>query len=178
MTALQMLRIAAWKSARGLASLTLNDEDSIRLRTANAMDAIRPWRSTDVLRDPVDWAAWREAVARAVGWKQRQTGLLALDGVGYPMASAFLALLAPAAFPVIDRSAVHGVYGSPIGNYQTSLAYTDFARALAARGEYFPSARTIHELDQAVMTAAMNCSHHRRPCECLPFDQADFPTTV
>lgn len=123
MTALQMLRIAAWKSARGLALLTLNDEDLIRLRTADAFDAIRPWRAADVLNAPVDWDAWREMVAHAVGSKQGQTGLLALEGVGYPMASAFLALLAPAAFPVIDRWAVHGVYGPTIGNYQTSLVH-------------------------------------------------------
>ena len=175
MTALQMLRIAAWKSARGLASLTLNDEDLIRLRTADAFDAIRPWRAADVLNAPVDWDAWREMVAHAVGSKQGQTGLLALEGVGYPMASAFLALLAPAAFPVIDRWAVHGVYGPTIGNYQTSLVYTDFAQALAARRGCFATANTIHELDQAVMTAAMNCSHDLRPCDCLPFVPADFP---
>jgi len=124
-TALQMMRIAAWKSARGLASLTLNS---------------------------------------------------ALDGFGYPMASAFLTLLAPSAFPVIDRWTVKALYGAATGNYQRSLVYVHFAQTLTSHAVRFPWAKTIHQVDQAVMAAAMGCVHDERPCECLPFPVTRFPS--
>jgi hypothetical protein len=41
---LQMFRLAAWKSAQGLASLTLNSEDAIVSTTGEAITAIVPWR--------------------------------------------------------------------------------------------------------------------------------------
>jgi hypothetical protein len=157
-TALQMMRIAAWKSARGLASLT------------------RPWRDADVLVQDVDWIAWHEAAAMAIGSKRKGTGLLALDGFGYPMASAFLALLAPRAFPVIDRWTVKALYGAATGNYQRSLVYVHFAQTLASHAVRFPWARTIHQVDQAVMAAALGCAHDERPCECLPFPVTRFPS--
>lgn len=39
-TPLQMFRLAAWKSARGLASLTLNSEDAIVDTTRKAIAAL------------------------------------------------------------------------------------------------------------------------------------------
>jgi hypothetical protein len=175
-TALQMMRIAAWKSARGLASLTLNSEEAIRTWTESALSAIRPWRDADVLVQDVDWIAWREAAAMAIGSKRKGTGLLALDGFGYPMASAFLALLAPSAFPVIDRWTVKALYGAATGNFQRSLVYVHFAQTLASHAVRFPWARTIHQVDQAVMAAALGCAHDERPCECLPFPVTRFPS--
>ena len=69
LSALQMFRGAAWKSARGLASLTLNTEEAIASRTAAAISAITPWRETNVLRGEVDWHAWRNAAATAIGFR-------------------------------------------------------------------------------------------------------------
>ena len=174
-TPLQMMRIAAWKSARGLASLTLNDEAAIEIHTRQLLRSIEPWRNADVLHDAVDWAAWERTAATAIGSKRGRTGLLALDGFGYPMASAFLAVLAPTVFPVIDRWAVNGLYGSSIGNYQRAHVYTDFARGLVAHAKHFAEERTMHELDIAMMSAAMKCRHVERPCERLPFLAAAFP---
>ena len=108
---LEMFRLAAWKSAMGLASLTLNSEDAIVDTTRVAMGALADWRGVDVFSGEVDWTALRETAATAIGSKTDRTGLLSLEGFGYPMASAFLSFLAPGAFPVIDRWTVDAVYG-------------------------------------------------------------------
>ena len=65
--------------------------------------------------------------------------------------------------------------GSSIGNYQRAHVYTDFARGLVAHAKHFAEERTMHELDIAMMSAAMKCRHVERPCECLPFLAAAFP---
>lgn len=171
-----MFRVAAWKSAQGLASLTLNTEDDILKRTAHAIDAIRNWRNTDVLKERVDWDAWDDTVATAIGSKQANTGLLGLTGVRYPRATAFLAFLAPAAFPVIDKWTIEAVFGDAIyrthGRWERSIAYTHFTRELVNNRKYFPGCATVHDIDQAVMEAAMKCErqhrHASRPCTCYP----------
>lgn len=171
-SALELFRVAAWKSARGLASLTLNSEDEIHHRSASALQAIEPWRQIDVLIGTVDWVAWRATVVSAVGSKPDKTGLLGLHGFGYPMASAFLAFLAPTAFPVIDRWTVKAVYGADfvakVGQWHKSAAYTHFAQQLVNRRRDFPAAETIHQLDQTVMNLSMLCDHESRPCSCFP----------
>jgi hypothetical protein len=96
------------------------------------------------------------------------------------MATAFLAILAPKSFPVIDRWAVRAVYGHDSGDYHRSRVYADFTQELATRAApHYPNALTVHALDQAVMNAAMaaaqKCDHAVRPCECLPFVPAAFP---
>lgn len=176
---LQLMRIAAWKSARGLASLTLNREDEIKSRSADLLAAIEPFRDVDVIREQLDseeWERWRQAVATGVGSKQNGTGVLGLDGFGYPMASALLALLAPTAFPVIDRWTVKAVYGSASGNYQRSVVYADFTRHLVELASaHYPEAAHVHQVDQLIMNAAMDCKHDHHPCECLPFSPHVMP---
>lgn len=49
LTPLELLRVAAWKSAEGLAYLTLNTEDEIYRRTGEAMEFLRPWRGIAVV---------------------------------------------------------------------------------------------------------------------------------
>ncbi|MCX8495937.1 MAG: hypothetical protein ORN51_07120 [Akkermansiaceae bacterium] len=180
LTALQMFRIAAWKSARGLASLTLNSEKAIRGSTAAAITTIRPWRKSDVICGEVDWSDWLETVATAIGSKRDRRGLLALEGFGYPMASAFLSFLAPGAFPVIDRWTVQAVYGASVaskpGIWQRSSAYAHFAEQLASRRTEFPEAPNIHRLDQAVMNKAIGCKHGNRPCDCFRSWPVALPT--
>ena len=175
---LQMMRIAAWKSARGLAPLTLNSQDAIETRSHQLLEAIRSFRRVDVIRQPLhtdEWDRWRLAAAAGIGSKSLGTGLLGLDGFGYPMASAFLALLAPNAFPVIDRWTVKAVYGPTSGNYQRSVVYADFTRCLVSQAVHYPSADTVHGVDQSIMNAAMSCDHGERPCKCLPFAPSVMP---
>jgi hypothetical protein len=179
LTALEMFRVAAWKSAQGLASLTLNTEDAIASRTGAAIGAITPWRETNVLGDQVDWRDWRNGAASAIGSKADRTGLLGLEGFGYPMASAFLSFLIPKAFPVIDRWTVEAVYGAGVarrtGAWQQSRVYTHFAQELVQRQDDFADAPNIHRVDQAVMNRAMPCSHLGRPCVCYPYWPVDPP---
>lgn len=178
-SALELFRLAAWKSAQGLASLTLNTEEAIACRTSAAMEVIAPWRETDVLRSEVDWRAWSDTASTAIGSKREHTGLLGLEGFGYPMASAFLSYLVPAAFPVIDRWAVKAVYGSSVaqsaGVWHRWLVYAHFGQQLVNRQGDFPDAPNIHRVDQAVMNRAMNCSHRERPCACFPYWPVDPP---
>lgn len=176
---LEMFRLAAWKSAMGLASLTLNSEAAIVDTTRVAMGALADWRGVDVFSGEVDWTAWRETAATAIGSKTDRTGLLSLEGFGYPMASAFLSFLAPGAFPVIDRWTVDAVYGAPVARrpklWHRSLVYAHFAEQLVTRREDFPNAMNIHRLDQAVMNKAMTCNHADRPCDCFPTWPVEVP---
>ncbi|WP_310773394.1 hypothetical protein [Mycobacterium sp. Z3061] len=178
-SALQMFRVAAWKSARGLAPLSLNSEDAIASRSAAAISAIAPWRETDLLREQIDWDAWRECAATAIGSKPDRTGLLGLEGFGYPMASAFLSFLLPAVFPVVDRWTIEAVYGAEAAKkarlWHRSRVYAHFAQNLANRQNHFAGAPNIHRLDQAVMNLAMACRHHERPCRCYPFWPVELP---
>lgn len=175
----ELFRLAAWKSAQGLASLTLNSEDAIFRRTSAAMEAIAPWREVDVLRTEVDWDAWLNTAAIAIGSKRKQTGLLGLEGIGYPMASAFLSYLIPVAFPVIDRWAVRAVYGSGVAKRHTvwhrSVVYAHFSQQLVDRQDDYPDASSIHRLDQAVMNRAMSCTHGGTSCACFPYWPVDPP---
>jgi hypothetical protein len=178
LSALQMFRVAAWKSAKGLGSLTLNTEEAIAARTAAAITAITPLRETNVLQGQIDWDAWRVAAATAIGSKPDRTGLLGLEGFGYPMASAFLSFLAPAAFPVIDRWTVEAVYGASVARttvWHRSRVYTHFAKELVRRQNHFADAPNIHRIDQAVMDQAMACAHSERPCVCYPYWPIDPP---
>ena len=175
-TPLQLFRVAAWKSARGLASLTLNTEQDITDRTSGALDAIRSWKGVDVLRQEVDWDDYRQSVATAMGVKG-ETGLLALSGFGYPMASAFLAILAPEAFPVIDKWTVKAVYGRDLTiGLQKAAVYTHFARRLIEVAPSFDrELSTVHAVDKAVMEAAMEWDRQDAGYQPLPFEPVAVP---
>jgi hypothetical protein len=109
---LELLRIAAWKTGQGLGSLTINTEDDIEGRTRAAIDCIRPWRGKRIVAhdDLSMWHQWYETARSAIGEKAAGLGLLALHGVGYPMASAILDILDPEVWPVIDRWAIQTVF--------------------------------------------------------------------
>jgi hypothetical protein len=173
---LQLFRIVAWKSAQGLAWVTLNSEDDIALRSSECLEAIVNWRTKDIRDSDADWVNWEIVVRGAVGTKDPPKGLFGLAGVRYPVASAILSLLAPQAFPVIDRWAIKGIYGRQIRSFHTAWFYRDFTEQLVRISDRFPDCRTIHEVDQAVMNAARFCGHAERPCRCLPFPAAAAPT--
>lgn len=168
LTPLELLRIAAWKSAQGLAWLSLNTEEEIKSRTAAALEHLRPWRGTPMVgvTDEQAWAKWRNAAWSAIG-VHGDTGLLALSGVGYPMATAILATLDPETWPVMDKWAVTTVFGQrpggaalPVGRWQRADAYAAYARHLATAGnQCWGPGLTIHELDQRAMKASMKGGH-------------------
>lgn len=170
----QFFRVAAWKSARGLALLTLNSESEIAERTENAITAIREWRNTKILTERIDWEAWKLAVSTAIGSDADGTGLLGLAGVGYPRATAFISFLAPAAFPIIDKWTVKAVYGNDVygepKRWQRAVAFREFAKELVSNAVHFPACSTVHDIDQYVMNTAKRCEqkygHISRPCSC------------
>ncbi len=105
---LELLRIAAWKTGQGLGSLTVNTEHDIESRTGASMDCIQHWKGQRVvgLADQALWDDWRETARRAIGVAATRKGLLGLEGVDYPVATAILDVLDPDVWPVIDQWAV------------------------------------------------------------------------
>lgn len=164
LTPLELLRVAAWKTGQGLGSFTTNTDEGIRQRTSDALDAIRPWRGKPVssLTSQVMWADWREAARQAIGDAAADLGLLGLDGVGYPMATAILAILEPTVWPVMDRWAALTVFGRhpeggqwPNRRWQHAAAYEAYARHLTTHGAaaWGPDL-SVHQLDQKAMNLA------------------------
>jgi hypothetical protein len=163
-TPLELFRVAAWKTGQGLGSLTVNTEEEIQDRTRAALDAIRPWRDQSVsgLTSEATWANWRETARQAIGDAAVNSGLLGLDGVGYPMATAILAILEPTVWPVLDRWATLTVFGPrsaggvrPNRHWQHAAAYEAYARHLAVHGAAVWGADlSVHQLDQRAMNLA------------------------
>src|SRR5258708_4586718 len=115
LTPLDLFKVAAWKTGQGLGSLTVNTEEEIEARTRAAVDCLRPWRDKLVsgLADDAIWEDWRETARHAIGASADLSGLLGLEGVGYPMATAILDILDPGVWPVMDRWAVITVCPPP-----------------------------------------------------------------
>jgi hypothetical protein len=181
-TPLQLFRIVAWKSAKGLAPVSLNSEKDIELWTSNALEATSSWRTTNVLTDKIDWSEWEHAAGTAIGASKQavgaanKSGLLALDGVGYPVASAILALLLPKAFPVIDKWTILGVYGPKAKNWKRKVVYRNFTERLVEVAHHFPDCTSIHEVDKAVMNTVIDCPNEDERWACLPFDRISQPS--
>lgn len=184
-TPLQLFRIAAWKSAKGLAPISLNSEELIADVTAATLATIAPYRDVDALRDDVDWGAWESAAATAIGRSSKGrssagTGLLALSGFGYAMSTAFLSWLAPAAFPVMDKWTNLAVFGRGLGQrWERAAVYSVFAQRLgvvAPELVEWDTRPTIHQVDVAVMNAMIGCAHPRDECTCVPFSAVGLPT--
>ena len=180
-TPLQLFRIVAWKSAKGLAPVSLNSEKDIERWTSNALEATASWRTINVLTDTIDWNEWEHAAGTAIGASKeavgdsKKSGLLALDGVGYPVASAILAFLLPKAFPVIDKWTVLGVYGPGAKNWKRKVVYRNFTERLVEVALHFPDCTSIHEVDKAVMNTVINCPNEDERWTCLPFDHITQP---
>lgn len=113
---LELFRIAAWKTGQGLGYLTLNTERDITSRTGAAMASIQHWQGRWVvgLTDHALWDDWRETARLAIGVAATHKGLLGLEDVGYPMATAILDFLDPDVWPVIDRWAVQTAFGTQL----------------------------------------------------------------
>ena len=175
---LELFRIAAWKSARGLASLTLNSEVTIRRTTSEALERMDVLRTVDVVAGAVDWEEWTTLTRSVVGSKSAGSGLLGLAGVGYPMASALLAYLAPRVWPVLDKWTVLAIFGDDAGlRSQRAIAYAAFTRRLRELAPlHYTDCVTIHQVDQAVMNAIMGCQEPRDACSHVPYPPIPVPT--
>jgi hypothetical protein len=161
---LELLRIAGWKTGQGLGSLTVNTEHDIESRTRAAMDNIRHWKGQRVvgLTDQALWGDWHETARRAIGVAATGEGLLGLEGVDYPVASAVLDILDSDVWPVIDRWAVKTVFGTqrdgaawPTRQWRCAAAYVEYTRHLATEGaRRWGSDCSIHQLDVKAMKAS------------------------
>jgi len=161
---LELLRIAAWKTGQGLGSLTVNTEHDIESRTGASMDCIQHWKGRRVvgLADQALWDDWRETARRAIGVAATRKGLLGLEGVDYPVATAILDILDPDVWPVIDQWAVRTVFATqpdgipwPTRQWRCAAAYEAYARHLATEGaNHWGSDCSIHQLDVEAMQAS------------------------
>jgi len=162
----ELLRICAWKSAKGLAWLTLNTEDEIRNYTREAITALKaPDVSADVLNgnlSETDWAVWETKAGELVGADAKHggpSGLLRLHGVGYPVATAILGFLAPTTFPVMDKWAVETIFGSGSSkkHWQRKAAYRAYAERLAnPKCDALEAISSLRDRDKFAMEAAMS----------------------
>src|ERR1022692_2183125 len=97
LTPLELFRGGGLETGQGLGSLAVNTADEIEGRTGAAVECARPWRERPVdgpIGDAM-WEGWRETARRAIGASAERSGLLGLEGVGYPMATAILDILDP-----------------------------------------------------------------------------------
>lgn len=158
---LDLFKVAAWKTGQGLGSLAVNTEEEIEVRTRAAVNYIKLWRDKAVsgLADDAVWKDWRDTACRAIGAAADCSGLLGLEGVGYPMATAILDILDPEVRPVMDRWAVITVFGTrpdgqpwPSISWQHAAAYEAYARHLATFGaSTWGPGLSVHELDVKAM---------------------------
>ncbi len=164
----ELFKIVSWKSAKGVAWLSLNTEEEIEDVTRETVDALKEWQGPqDVISAKMtfeDWDSWQADVAQIIGADKSRTkdgnstGLLRLHGVGYPVATAILALLKPRIFPVMDRWAVETIFeeGSSRKQWQRSAVYRAYAERLVNPDcpalERFT---TLRERDKAAMNASM-----------------------
>ena len=162
----ELLRICAWKSAKGLAWLTLNTEDEIRNYTREAITALKASGGpTDVLNgnlNEADWDAWETKAGELVGADTKHggpSGLLRLHGVGYPVATAILGFLAPTTFPVMDKWAVETIFGSGASKkrWQRKAAYRAYAERLVnPKCAALEAISSLRDRDKAAMESGMS----------------------
>lgn len=157
MTALEVLRVGAWKQVMVPAAMSVNTEKQIEDVTTELMKVIKGARKWSVLGNtsPKFWAKYRTVVAEAVGAESTQTGLYGLAGVRHPAASAILCILDPERWPVIDQHAVRAVFAPrpsgrdhPSNTWYCATVYTAYAQHLATVGHAcWGPGLSIHEID-------------------------------
>lgn len=164
----ELFRIVSWKSAKGVAWLSLNSEEEIESQTAETIGHLRNWSlADDVMTGGLtqeNWDEWQTATGLIIGAHRTRTkdgigtGLLRIQGVGYPVATAILGLLKPNIFPVMDKWAVETVFGpgSSRRRWQHKAAYRAYAERLVKPNcqalEMIP---TLRGRDIEAMSASM-----------------------
>ena len=167
----ELLKIVSWKSAKGVAWLSLNSEEGIKTVTREAIDALKVWEGPqDVISVEMtteDWDQWQSNVAQIIGSDKSRsedgnsTGLLRPHGVGYPVATAILGLLKPEVFPVMDRWAVETIFhpGSSRRQWRRSAVYRTYTERLVnPKCPELTQIPSLRERDKAAMYAAMPMS--------------------
>ena len=166
----ELLKIVSWKSAKGVALLSLNTEAEIVELTSEAVRDLTTgsWPYGALMDGNLNdeaWTLWEEWVGQVIGADQmhsesrRATGLLRLHGVGYPVATAILAFLKPEVFPVMDKWAVETIFGESASRkrWQRKSKYREFAQLLVnPQIEDLQKVETLRGRDQKAMQLAMD----------------------
>jgi len=168
-TSLELFKIVTWKSAKGVAWLSLNDEEKIVEYTKETIAGLRLWSGPDDILEVemTDnyWDLWEAKAGELIGaagrWTDNgvSTGLLRLHGVGFPVATAILGLLKPRVFPVMDKWAVETVFGSGESKrrWQTKAKYRAYAQCLVnTKIPELTNLQTLRERDKVAMKLAMS----------------------
>ena len=165
----ELFKIVSWKSAKGVAWLSLNTEDEIITYTKEVVAGLKSWSGpSDILEVEMSdelWSAWEAKAGELIGADKDHaeagisSGLLRLHGVGYPVATAILGLLKPKVFPVMDKWAVETIFGSGESRrrWQTKAKYRAYTQLLVkpTRVE-LQGFQTLRERDKAAMNIAMS----------------------
>ena len=165
----ELLKIVSWKSAKGVAFLSLNTEAEIVEFTSETVRVLTTWSwhygaLIDGNMNDEAWTLWEEWVGQVIGADQkhsesrRATGLLRLQGVGYPVATAILAFLKPEVFPVMDKWAVETIFGEGASRkrWQHKAKYREYAQLLVnPQIEDLQEVATLRGRDQKAMQLAM-----------------------
>ena len=166
----ELLKIVSWKSAKGVALLSLNTEAEIVELTSEAVRDLTTWpwpygALMDGNLNDEAWALWEEMAGQVIGADQKHsksghaTGLLRLHGVGYPVATAILAFLKPEIFPVMDKWAVETIFGDGASRkrWQHKAKYREYAQLLVnPQIEDLQKVATLRGRDQKAMQLAMD----------------------
>ena len=164
----ELFKIVTWKSAKGVAWLSLNTEDEIISCTTETIAGLKSWSGPrNILVSKMTdehWIAWEAKAGELIGADKEHaeagipSGLLRLHGVGYPVATAILGLLEPEVFPVMDKWAVETVFGSGASRkrWQTKAKYREYTQLLVEPTQKeLQSFHTLRERDKAAMNMAM-----------------------
>ncbi len=159
-SAFDIIRISAWKSARLPADLSVNSPTLLETVTREAISHMAD--SQCALWQPLGndndnfWDRYEFLVRLVVGSDKESTGLYALNGLQYPIASAILCVLDPHLFPVIDQHAVRAIYGRRARDkdhkkWHCAHVYSHYARQLSTTIYDIYPTYSIHKLDVQAM---------------------------
>lgn len=172
----ELFKIVSWKSAKGVAWLSLNSETEIVQLTSEALRDIETclWQYGALVDGKMNdeaWAIWEEWVGRTIGADEKYsesgfaTGLLRLHGVGYPVATAILAFLKPEVFPIMDKWAVETIFGEGASRkrWQHKAKYREYAQLLVnPQIEELKQVATLRGRDQKAMQMAIDLNKRAR----------------
>ena len=164
----ELFKIVTWKSAKGVAWLSLNAEEEIVSCTRETVAGLKRWSGpSDILSEDMTdelWDAWEVKAGELIGVDKKHAkggvpiGLLRLHGVGYPVATAILAFLKPKIFPVMDKWAVETIFGSGASGkrWQTKADYRAYTQLLVKPvQEELKTIQKLRDRDKAAMNIAM-----------------------
>ena len=164
----ELLKIVSWKSAKGVAWLSLNTEEEIISYTGETVAGLKSGLGlSDVLATEMNdelWKLWEAKAGELIGADKKHaadgvpTGLLRLHGVGYPVATALLGLLKPEVFPIMDRWAVETIFGKGAvkERWQTKAKYREYTQLLVTpKFAVLQKIATLRGRDTAAMNISM-----------------------